>query len=87
MDEGNEIRPVATVPGVHRPTSASLTWRPQTSSARWMVPIALPIALASPTAQAFAFAAALACFLNDRTFSSDPSSTTSATDMCVPSLP
>ena len=34
-----------------------------------------------------AFLAAFICFLNDRTFSSDPASTMSATDMCVPALP
>jgi hypothetical protein len=49
--------------------------------------MAQAFAFASSMAQAFAFAAALACFLNDRTFSSDPASTTSATDMCVPALP
>ena len=34
-----------------------------------------------------ALAAAFICFLYDRTFSSDPASTMSATDRCVPALP
>ena len=36
---------------------------------------------------AFPFAAAFICFLYDRTFSSDPASFTSATDMKDPALP